>query len=229
MAQNHRKRHGAQRRGSRIGHLLLAGVFFVAGYLTASVFEISRLSDWIGMHVLAKTTTQLLLRTSAEPAPLPKPKFEFYTLLAKERVAGSLATAAAAPTTPMPVAVLPVKTPALPLHAPLAPVTAVASSVPAPAVDKLPAMVANNVNNANKRDAYLIQVGSFKSLQEAERMKASLAMKGFDVGLSAMRQQGVSWYRVTVGPFASRTQAQQTLLTFARREHIVGMIRKMDV
>ena len=225
MAGNYRKKNAAQRRGSRIGHLLLAGVFFVAGYLTAAVFDLTRLSCWLGMHVLAKTTTQLLLRTSAEPAPLPKPKFEFYTLLAKERVAGS------APFAALPVAappVLAVKTPALPLHAPLAPVAAVASLRNAPAVDKLPAMVANNVDNANKRDAYLIQVGSFKSLQEAERMKASLAMKGFDVKLSAIMQQRVNWYRVTIGPFASRTQAQQTLLAFARREHIVGMIRKMD-
>ncbi|HBI22182.1 MAG TPA: hypothetical protein DDY37_06335 [Legionella sp.] len=220
MAGNYRKKNATPRHGSRIGQLLLAAVFFIAGYLSAAVFDLTRLTSWLGMHVLAKTNTQLLLRTSAEPAPLPKPKFEFYTLLAKERVAGSV-PAAPQPKAAQPVAVLPVKNPALPLHAPLAPV---------PAVDKLPAMVANNVNNAsiNTKDAYLVQVGSFKRLQEAERMKASLLMKGFDVKLSDMTQQGVHWYRITIGPFASRTQAQETLLSFARREHIVGMIRKMD-
>ena len=225
MAGNYRKKMATPRRGSRIGQLLLAAVFFIAGYLSATVFDLTQFTRWFGMHVLAKTTTQLLVRTSAEPAPLPKPKFEFYTLLAKERVAGAATAApqpiAAQPIAAQPVAVLPVKTPALPLHAPLAPVLA---------VDKLPAMVANRVNNTdiNTRDAYLIQVGSFKSQQEAERMRASLVMKGFDVKLSAMTQQGVHWYRVTIGPFASRTQAQETLLAFARREHIVGMIRKMD-
>lgn len=218
MAGNYRRKNTTQRRGNLLGQLLFGFVFFVAGYLSASVYDLTRLSGWLGGHVFAKTTSQILLRTSAEPAPLPKPKFEFYTLLAKEQVAGSAPVPA-----PQPVAVLPVKTPALPLHAPLAPTTSLASTNPMPAVvAKIPAMVASN------KDAFLIQVGSFKSLQEAERMKASLAMKGFDVKLSSTMQQRVNWYRVTIGPFASRTQAQQILLAFARREHIMGMIRRMD-
>ena len=222
MAGNYRRKNTAPRRGHLLGHLLLVFVFFIAGYLSASVYDLTRLSGWIGEHAFAKTTSQILLRTSAEQAPLPKPKFEFYTLLAKERVAGAApAPAAVVAAVEQPVAVLPAKTPSLPLHAPLAPVAS-AGPIPA-AVAKIPAMVANN-----NKDAYLIQVGSFKSLQEAERMKATLAMKGFDVKLSTTTQQRLTWYRVTVGPFASRVQAQQILLAFARREHIVGMIRKMD-
>jgi cell division protein FtsN len=80
----------------------------------------------------------------------------------------------------------------------------------------------------DNHDAYLVQVGSFRNMREAERMKAMLVMKGFDVHIASAIQQHVNWYRVIIGPFSSRIEAQQAQGAFARREHVMGMIRKMD-
>lgn len=217
MAGSYRKKSASRQGGNLLGQLLLVLVVFIAGYLSASLYDLARVTNWVGAHVLANNSAALIVNSGAQQAALPKPKFEFYTLLANERVAG------AAPDAPsLPTAVLPAK--ALPLHAPLAPVAAVALTNPAPVVTT--AKMAAPITNS--RDAYTVQVGSFKRRQEAERMKATLAMKGFDVQIASISQQNVNWYRVIIGPFASRMQAQQAQVAFARREHITGMIRKMD-
>lgn len=233
MANNYRKKSTTARRGNMAGQLLLVCVCFVAGYLSASLYDIARLSDWVSTNILAKNVIPTAAQPGVAVAQLPKPKFEFYTLLANEQVAGS-----SQPTTQQPTAVLPVKE--LPLHAPLAPTTVLATASSAPAAvspvattaakmapeNKLPALLAGN--NTNNKDAYLVQVASFRSMREAERMKISLVMKGLDVKIATINQQQVNWYRVFIGPFSSHTQAQQAQLAFAKREHVMGMIRRMD-
>ena len=217
MAGHYRKKNSPPQRGNMLGQLLLVFVVFVAGYLSASLYDLASVTNWVGAHVLANNSAALVIPSGAQQAQLPKPKFEFYTLLANEQVAG------AAPTAPaLPVAASPVKV--LPLHAPLAPVAAVALKSPAPVVvaEKIPTLIANN------REVYTVQVGSFQKRQEAERMKAALVMKGFDVSIVTSTQQYINWYRVVIGPFSSRMQAQQAQVAFAKREHITGMIRKMD-
>jgi cell division protein FtsN len=104
------------------------------------------------------------------------------------------------------------------LHAPLSPVAPPVVAT----VEKKP------VSMTAAYESYLIQVGSFRSAHEAERMKASLVMKGFNVAVSTATQNSINWYRVIIGPFSSREQAQTAQQAFARSEHIVGMVRKMD-
>ena len=233
MAGQYRKKNAPRQRGNMLGQLLLVVVVFVAGYLTASLYDLASVTAWIGSQVLSNNSAVIIKQPSAQQASIPKPKFEFYTLLANDQAANAAPPASAsapvvsapAPSAP-PTATLASK--ALPLHAPLAPVAAVTTNSHAPVVlaEKMPALLANT--HIGDRDTYLVQVGSFKNMQEAERMKVSLVMKGFDVKIAAIRQQNISWYRVIIGPFASRNQAQQAQMDFARREHIRGMIRKMD-
>ncbi len=232
MAGQYRKKNAPRQRGNMLGQLLLVVVVFVAGYLTASLYDLASVTSWIGSQVLANNSAVIIKQPSAQQASIPKPKFEFYTLLANDQAASVAATATATASASAPVASAPptatLASKALPLHAPLAPVAAVTTKSPAPVVlaEKMPALLANT--RIGDRDTYLVQVGSFKNMQEAERMKVSLVMKGFDVKIAAIRQQNISWYRVIIGPFASRNQAQQAQMAFARREHIMGMIRKMD-
>ena len=221
MARQYKKRNSPARSSNMLGQLFLVMVVFVAGYMSASLYNLANVTAWVNTHVLAKNSAKLIVKPGLQQAQLPKPKFEFYTLLANEQVAGS------APAAALPTAVLPVKA-TLPLHAPLAPAATVALTSPAPVVsaEKIPAIIANSKNNY--KDTYMVQVGSFKNMQEAERMKVSLVMKGFDVKIAMINQQNIHWYRVIIGPFSSKTQAQEAQLAFSRREHIMGMIRRMD-
>ncbi len=231
MAGQYRKKSAPPKRGSVLGQLMLVCVVFVAGYLSASLYDLAHVTSWVGSHVLANNSTAIITKTGVQQAALPKPKFEFYTLLANEQIAGAnLPSKPALPAKPAlsPSVALaeaaPVTKAALPLHAPLAPVAPVVANHPAPVVlaEKIPALIANH------KEAYLVQVASFKNMQDASRMRASLMMKGFDVKISPAIQGNISWYRVIIGPFDSRTQAQQAQMAFAKREHIMGMIRKMD-
>jgi cell division protein FtsN len=52
---------------------------------------------------------------------------------------------------------------------------------------------------------YLVQVGSFKQAADADRLKAQLLLLGMEVRVSRVRiDDGDTWHRVRVGPFADR-------------------------
>lgn len=56
---------------------------------------------------------------------------------------------------------------------------------------------------------YLLQVASFKSAADAERMKANLALKGVTSRVqSAKIKNGQTWYRVLTGPYSSKAAMQ---------------------
>ncbi len=228
MARDYGKRNTSRQGTSFSKQLLLVFVCFLVGYLSAAVFDIASVSRWINTQLLARQATSAATKAVPQQAVLPKPKFEFYTLLASERPdarveaikAAPVATAQATPpANPTAVATGTTSTVSVavnrnsPVSAPLAIVVS-AKPLPAPVV--------------NNKGAYLVQVAAFKSQQEADRMKAALVLKGFVVSISMVSQQNTNWYRVNIGPFASRAQAQQVQGAVARSEHIVGMIRKMD-
>lgn len=52
----------------------------------------------------------------------------------------------------------------------------------------------------------LLQVGSFRSAQEAERRRAQIAALNLDAKVESVRANGDTWYRVQAGPFTSRDQ-----------------------
>lgn len=54
---------------------------------------------------------------------------------------------------------------------------------------------------------FILQVGSYRNFEDADRVKASLALLGMDARIEkAMLKTGETWYRVRVGPL---TDAQQ--------------------
>ena len=59
--------------------------------------------------------------------------------------------------------------------------------------------------------AYLLQTGSFKSQQDADRLRAQLILQGHNVFIKAVERDDQLWHRVMVGPFDS-----ELLLTRAR-------------
>lgn len=57
---------------------------------------------------------------------------------------------------------------------------------------------------APKEDvSYIIQAGSFHRYEEADSVKAQLALLGIEADVQKVQSKGVDWYRVRIGPFAS--------------------------
>ncbi|WP_018954803.1 SPOR domain-containing protein [Thioalkalivibrio sulfidiphilus] len=48
---------------------------------------------------------------------------------------------------------------------------------------------------------YMLQAGSFRQFQEADRMKASLALLGVQADIQRVQVNSDTWHRVRVGPF----------------------------
>lgn len=104
------------------------------------------------------------------------------------------------------------------------PVVAVAEGKPVLAAQPPPSSP-----NVVTREAYMIQIAAVTRRQDAERMKASLVLKGYGVMIISPSQSNINWYRVVIGPFHSRAEAEKAQIMVARTEHIQGMIRKIDV
>lgn len=107
------------------------------------------------------------------------------------------------------------KTPAA--HAPAEPAKpAKSGEVVAPPAPPAPAASGDPLGDlaagkAQQADAfyYFVQVGAFRSSEEAESQRAKLALGGFDPAISQREQEGKIIYRVRIGPYDSKSQAEQ--------------------
>lgn len=55
---------------------------------------------------------------------------------------------------------------------------------------------------------YYVQAGAFRSAEEAEAQRARLALQGFDAKVSEREQAGQRIYRVRLGPFGNKVEAE---------------------
>lgn len=208
MAKEYARRQATRESGGVFKSASLVLVAFFCGYLSASVFNLSQLTTWLNAQ-LAQTGSAPIAKPLQKQAVLPKPKFEFYTLLTKDKVP---TVSVSQPTTPavMPVAIAAVA--ATPKQASIA--------MPSPPhMDPVVSAIKNG---------FFVQVGSFRSRQEAERINASLRLKGYSVSLINATPQNGNWFRVVLGPYTNRELAKKAQIAVAQREHVMGMIRKMD-
>ncbi len=53
-------------------------------------------------------------------------------------------------------------------------------------------------------EALFLQVGSFRSAQEADRRRAQIILLGLEAKVESVQANGDTWYRVQSGPFTSR-------------------------
>lgn len=66
--------------------------------------------------------------------------------------------------------------------------------------------------------AYYLQASSFKSIDDAKRMRADLILQGFDVNIeSNTNSKGMLWHRVILGPFANRSKMAKARSTLANK------------
>ena len=67
------------------------------------------------------------------------------------------------------------------------------------------------INQAIERDnreyTYILQIGSFKNLADAEKLKAKIAFSGQIAHIQSIDVNQTTWHRVRVGPFDSSRKA----------------------
>jgi cell division protein FtsN len=57
---------------------------------------------------------------------------------------------------------------------------------------------------------YLLQVGAFRSLAQADRLKAKLGLLGFEAAIQAVEiNANQTWYRVRIGPYRDRAELSE--------------------
>ena len=160
--------------------------WFLAGAVSGS------LVTWaaIGEDPAAEQVRATVGRTVGHPmgvdtdAPPPEPKFEFYTLLPEMEVVvpeGDLAPPQPADDTPA-------------SETDTTADTGTGDEV-APA-DAEPALASGH---------YVLQVASFRSMKEADGLRAKLSLLGFEpVVQSVAINSDENWYRVRIGPYQDR-------------------------
>jgi cell division protein FtsN len=72
---------------------------------------------------------------------------------------------------------------------------------------------------------YYVQAGAFQAPEEAETQRAKVAMLGFDPKVSEREQAGRAIYRVRLGPFRSKPEADKAEEFLASHGVTAALIR----
>ena len=75
---------------------------------------------------------------------------------------------------------------------------------------------------------YFVQAGAFRTHDEADAQKGRLALAGFDAVVSERDQAGKSVFRVRLGPYATKDEAEKTQqkLTSTKVDSVVIRVQK---
>jgi cell division protein FtsN len=66
---------------------------------------------------------------------------------------------------------------------------------------------------------YMIQAASFRNDKDADRMRADLILSGMDTNIrKTIGKNGKPWYRVVIGPFASRSKMNRAKDKLANKD-----------
>jgi len=66
--------------------------------------------------------------------------------------------------------------------------------------------------------AYLLQAGSFRNPEDADRLRAELILMGLEVFSKKIEVNGEDWHRVLVGPLSSELELNRAQDTLAQAE-----------
>jgi len=84
---------------------------------------------------------------------------------------------------------------------------------------------------AVEQGSYVLQVGSFQKFEDADRVKASLALRGITAEIQRVIINGQDvWYRVRIGPFQdpAKIQAMRSKLAENKLDFILLRIREEE-
>lgn len=202
-------------------HSLFLLIGFLLGYTVATWLSWSQVVIWMNAHFLKNKSPEAVAPVK-KYAEIPKPKFEFYTLLTQENASKSEPTASVHKESNTHVASTePVSTqPSLVSEETVA-------SVVQPNLG-LQEQKAIEKTWAQAKTGYWVQLASFRHAQDAEKMKANLSLKGLMTTVVSVTQQGTQWFRVVLGPFADKLDAERAKKSVMLTVRIQAIVRKMD-
>jgi cell division septation protein DedD len=101
-----------------------------------------------------------------------------------------------------------------------------AAAADRPAVRKEdPASTATTVGH----EQHALMVASLRSQENAQKLMQTLRSKGYDPQLDSQdKPDGTRWYRIVVGSFKSREEAQRFGAEFNKREKLQGMVIRLS-
>jgi len=68
-----------------------------------------------------------------------------------------------------------------------------------------------DTSTANTKQQYILQAGSFKKFEEADKLKARLALEGIEAAIQKVKINDTdTWHRVRIGPLNNITALNQT-------------------
>ncbi|MGD9593064.1 MAG: SPOR domain-containing protein, partial [Candidatus Berkiella sp.] len=77
---------------------------------------------------------------------------------------------------------------------------------------------------------YFIQAGSFRRLEQADKIKAELAISGFEARIQTFKMGDRDYrYRVLIGPFSSKDQAQNQQMHLEQALQLHSVVLKISV
>jgi cell division septation protein DedD len=147
--------------------------------------------------------------TAAAAPPPTADDLSYFNRLEKQTQPAENLKAAAAPVAPPPAAPAPVPAPPPPARAVVketpAPKTPAPKVVPEP---KAPAVAASAASAPPAGEGYVIQVAAMKEHGDADAMAKRLSSKGYSAFVMAPGAAGPAMYRVRVGKFKTKREAE---------------------
>lgn len=228
MAREYSSKRSARKGNSASQQLLLIVVTFLLGYLTASVVDIQTVGHWMNTQILEShdsTQTVVSAESKSKQAPV-KPKFEFYTLLANEKVGPAGNNRGSAAATTQTASTTAGASTITANHTVANKVTAATTRpqqvTPVKVVEAKPVAIASA-----RKENFVVQVASFKARNDAEHMKGLLILKGFEVTVVPVVTAQGNWFRVLIGPYPNRMLAQKAQVILAKTERLNGMVKSV--
>ncbi len=93
--------------------------------------------------------------------------------------------------------------------------------IPEPEISKpgrTPGPPTDNTASGSGNRQYLLQAGSFRNSEDADRLKANLALLGVQSSVQSVSINNDTWHRVRIGPFSDTRRLQETLDTLKQNK-----------
>ena len=84
--------------------------------------------------------------------------------------------------------------------------------------------------NAITAEPYILQVGSFRQFEQADKLRGQMALSGYKANIQTFKMNHQeTWYRVYIGPFKNRDEALQNQALLEQSHPVHSLIVKFCV